>query len=103
MLLLYADGVALFENTLGNTQKLMKALEIFCMHTKLALNSSTIKIMLEELDFQQNGESMLLILAVPIHPINVSHILFHSLCWKSLIIRAVWLFQSVHAIDPSPP
>ena len=34
MLLLYADDVVLLANTLGDAQKLMKALEFFCMHTK---------------------------------------------------------------------
>ena len=46
MHLLYADDVVLFANTLGDAQKLMKALEIFCMHTKLSVNSSKTKIML---------------------------------------------------------
>ena len=34
MLLLYVDDVVLFANTLGHAQKLMKALEKFCKHTK---------------------------------------------------------------------
>ena len=46
MFLLYADDVVLFANTLGDAQKLMKALEIFCMHTKLSVNISKTKIML---------------------------------------------------------
>ena len=46
MFLLYADNVVLFANTLGDAQKLMKALEKFCMHTKLSVNSSKTKIML---------------------------------------------------------
>ena len=33
-------------NTLGDAQKLMKALEKNCMHTKLSVNSSKTKIML---------------------------------------------------------
>ena len=46
MLLLYADDVVFFANTLEDAQKLMKALEIFCMHTKLSVNISKTKIML---------------------------------------------------------
>ena len=46
ILLLYADDVVLLANTLGNAQKLMKALEIVFMHTKLSVNSSKTKIML---------------------------------------------------------
>ena len=61
MLLLYADDVVLLAHTLGDAQKLMKALEIFCMHTKnktktpsisynmhtkLIVNSSNTNIML---------------------------------------------------------
>ena len=46
MLLLYADDVVFFANTLGDAQKLMKALENFCVHTKLSVNSSKTKIML---------------------------------------------------------
>ena len=37
MLLLYVDDVVLFANTLGDTQKLMKALEKNRMHTKLSV------------------------------------------------------------------
>ena len=43
MLLLYENNVVLFANILGDAQKLMKALEIFCMHTKLSVNSSKTK------------------------------------------------------------
>ena len=46
MLLLYADDVVHLANTLGDAQKLMKALEIFCMHSKLSVNSSKTKTML---------------------------------------------------------
>ena len=46
MLLLYADDVVLFANTLGDAQKLTKALEKLCMHTKLSVSSSKTKIML---------------------------------------------------------
>ena len=46
MLLLYANDVLLFANTLGDAQKLMKALEKVYMHTKLSVNSSKTKIML---------------------------------------------------------
>ena len=35
-----------FANTLGDTKKLMKALEFFCMHTKLSVDNSKTKIML---------------------------------------------------------
>ena len=45
MLLLYADDVVLFANALGDAQKLMKALEKNCMHTKLSVHSK-INIML---------------------------------------------------------
>ena len=40
MHLLYANHVVLFTNTLGDAQKLMKALEKNSMHTKLSVNSS---------------------------------------------------------------
>ena len=46
MFLLYADDVVFFANTLGDAQKLMKALEKNCMHTKLSVNNSKSKIML---------------------------------------------------------
>ena len=46
MLLLNADDVVLFANTLGDTQNLMKALEKIYMHTKLSVNNSKTKIML---------------------------------------------------------
>ena len=46
MLLLYAYDVVLLANNLGDAQKLMKALEIFCVHTKSSVNSSRTKIML---------------------------------------------------------
>ena len=46
MLLLYVDDVVLFANTLGDTQKLMRALEEFCMHSKLSVNSSKTRSML---------------------------------------------------------
>ena len=42
----YADDVVLFANTLGDAQKLMKALEKNCMHTKLSVNRSKTRIML---------------------------------------------------------
>ena len=45
ILLLYAD-VVLFANTLGDAQKLMKALEISCMHTKISGKISKTKIIL---------------------------------------------------------
>ena len=45
-LLLYADDVVFFANTLGNAQKLMKSLEKICVHRKLCVNSSKTKIML---------------------------------------------------------
>ena len=44
--LLYADDAVLLANTLGDAQKLMKALEFFCMHAKLSVNSSKTKIIL---------------------------------------------------------
>ena len=43
MLLLYADDVVFFASTSGDAQKLMKASEKYCMHTKLSVNSSKIK------------------------------------------------------------
>ena len=46
ILLLYANDVVLFANTLGDAQKLMKALEKFCIYTKLGVNSSKTKILL---------------------------------------------------------
>ena len=46
MLLLYADDVVLFANTLGDAQKLMKALEKNCMHTKLSVHNSKTMIIL---------------------------------------------------------
>ena len=46
MLLLCVDDIELFANTLGDAQKLMRALEIFDMHIKLSVNSSKTKIML---------------------------------------------------------
>ena len=46
MLLLYENNVVLFANILGDAQKLMKALEKICMHTKLSVHSSKTKIML---------------------------------------------------------
>ena len=46
MLLLYADDVVCFANTLGDAQKLMKGLENNSRHTKLSVNSSKTKIML---------------------------------------------------------
>jgi hypothetical protein len=46
MLLLYADDVMFLANTLGDAQKLMKTLEMFCVHTKLNVNSCKTKIML---------------------------------------------------------
>ena len=44
MLLFYADYVIFFANTLGYAQKLLRALEDFCMHTKFSVNSSKPKI-----------------------------------------------------------
>ena len=49
MPLLSADDVVLFANTLGDVQKIMKALEEFCIHTKLIVNNSKTKIMLVRL------------------------------------------------------
>ena len=46
MRLLSVDDVVIFANTLGDAQKLMKALKIFCMHKKLSVNNTTTKIML---------------------------------------------------------
>ena len=46
MHLLYVDDIVLFANTLGDAQNLMKALENFCMHGKVNVNSSKTKIML---------------------------------------------------------
>ena len=46
MLLLYVDDVVPFANTFGDSQKLMKALENFYMHTKLNVNNSKTKVML---------------------------------------------------------
>ena len=46
MLLLNADNVVFFENTLGDAQNLVKAMIFFCMHTKLSVNKSKTKIML---------------------------------------------------------
>ena len=40
MLLLYEEDLVFFANTLGDTQKLIKALEEFCMHTKLSVNKN---------------------------------------------------------------
>ena len=40
MLLLYTYDVVFFANTLGDAQKLMKALEKICTHTKLSVNNS---------------------------------------------------------------
>ena len=57
MLLLYADDVVFFANTLGDAQKLMKALEIFCMHTKLSVNISKTKIMLVKSQKRDNSNS----------------------------------------------
>ena len=46
MLLLYADDVVLFAHTIGDAQKLLKALENIFMHTKSSINGSKTKIML---------------------------------------------------------
>ena len=45
MLLLYANDVMPFVNTLGDAQKPLKSLENCCMHTKLSVNISKTKIM----------------------------------------------------------
>ena len=45
MLLLYVDDAVFSANTLGDAQKLTKALENFCIHTKLSVNSSKTNIM----------------------------------------------------------
>ena len=44
MLLLFVDDVVLFANTLGDEQKLMKALEEFCMPIKWSVNNSKTNI-----------------------------------------------------------
>ncbi|MCO5548233.1 hypothetical protein L7F22_001690 [Adiantum nelumboides] len=46
MLLLYADDVVLLAHSLEDAQKLMIALENFCLHSGLIVNASKTKVML---------------------------------------------------------
>ena len=53
-------ALLLYTNTLEDTQKLMRALEAFCMHIVLSLNGSKINIML--LSSQNNDRTYIICL-----------------------------------------
>ena len=82
MCLLYVDDVVLFATTLEDAQKLMRALEEFCMHTRL-----TVKIKMMLVKIQNKGKP------------RIMYKMSHLNLWIALITLVLKLLQITNGMN----